>query len=158
MARAVLNASPLILLGKGGLLHILSNLFDELFVPTDVLSEIGVRDDDESSKLLRKVPKLSECSVAPAPGVQSWDLGRGETAVISFALANPGTIAVLDDAEARACCRSFGLPTAGTGAILVRAKAHNLIPSVRETLSLLRAHGLWISDSVVDTLCAAANE
>ncbi len=158
MTKAVINASPLILLAKGGLLGILSNLFESLVVPEPVLSEISVRPDDEVIKQFASLPLLVKLPVAPEPEVQSWDLGKGETAVISYALCNPGFVAILDDAEARACCRALGLRTMGTGALLIAAKEKDLLPSVREALVTLHGQGYWISDDVCKVLCSRAGE
>ena len=37
------------------------------------------------------------------PGIAAWDLGPGESAVLAWAAARPGTIAVIDDLAARRC-------------------------------------------------------
>ncbi|HCA96836.1 MAG TPA: DUF3368 domain-containing protein, partial [Cyanobacteria bacterium UBA9226] len=38
-----------------------------------------------------------------APEVAAWDLGKGESAVLSFALKNSGFVAIIDDRAARRC-------------------------------------------------------
>jgi predicted nucleic acid-binding protein len=48
----------------------------------------------------------------------AWDLGAGETAVLSYALANSGWTAVVDDNAARKCARSFAISAKGTLAVV----------------------------------------
>jgi predicted nucleic acid-binding protein len=144
-AKIVINASPLILLHKADIEFLLPALFSSIIVPDGVMQEISVHD-------------FTICSVGLEPLVQAWDLGKGETDVISFAYHDPTHLAVLDDSAAKACCRAFGLRTLGTGAILILGKQHGLLSSVREPLEMMRTKGMWIADSVIDLLCKKAGE
>jgi len=63
---------------------------------------------------------------------------RRKTAVLSYALAHPGLRAVIDDADARRCAKTLGIPMLGTGGVLVLAKRRSLIPSVTDALRALR--------------------
>ena len=84
--------------------------------------------------------------------IAAWDLGAGESAVLSYALANPSYRAMLDDAAARRCARSFTLPTLGTGGALVLAKKRGLLESVDAPLQAIQDAGLWLSSDVVSLL------
>lgn len=55
---------------------------------------------------------------------------------------------MVDDAAARRCDRTLGIPTLGTGGTLVLAKQRGLIPSVSTALQALKNSGLWLSDLV----------
>ena len=96
--------------------------------------------------------------VVPSPRVAAWNLGDGESSVLSYALENPACRAVVDDAEARRCARTLGIRTLGTGGVLVLAKQRGLIVSVAEGLNRLRQAGLWLSDDVARLLLARAGE
>ena len=106
--RVVVNASPLICLYKSGLADLLPALFKEVIVPEEVCHEILAKGKRNfaaqglpSADWLKRVG-----GITIAPQVASWDLGRGESAVLSFALRNPNigrllTTAKPDDAPNR---------------------------------------------------------
>ena len=156
--KIVINASPLILLHKADIEFLLPALFSSIFVPDGVMQEISVHEEDEVANRIRSMSDFTICSVALEPLVQAWDLGKGETDVISFAYHDPTHLPVLDDSAAKACCRAFGLRVLGTGAILILGKQDGLLSSVREPLEIMRAKGMWIADSVIDLLCKRAGE
>lgn len=156
----IVNASPLICLSKGGLLDLLPALFKEIVVPAAVIQEImrkGVIDppskDLSSHKWLKQVD-----TVAVNPSVVSWDLGEGESSVLSFALRNPQFLAIIDDREARRCAVSLSCRYTGTVGLIVLAKQRGIVPSVRESLKRLRDSGLWLSEVFIRDICRKANE
>ena len=93
-----------------------------------------------------------------APVIAAWDLGPGESEVLTFALTHPGYRAMVDDAGARRCARTCGIPIFGTGGALILAKRRGLIASVAESLTALRTAGLWLSDELVTLLKQQAGE
>ena len=100
--RWVLNASPLIVLAKTGYGSIIRQLADEVIVPRAVAREIlaGPVDDRARVQIAGGAWLLGDTPSTPAE-LLAWDLGAGETAVMSYALANPGWTAILDDGAAR---------------------------------------------------------
>lgn len=128
--RWVLNASPLIVLINAGHEDLIRQLAEETIVPQAVADEIlaGPADDaarlqiDGGEWLVRDTPAASDELLA-------WDLGAGETAVVSYALANPGWTAILDDSAARRCARTFSIPLKGTLGIVLLAKRRGVISS-----------------------------
>jgi predicted nucleic acid-binding protein len=90
--------------------------------------------------------------------VVAWDLGNGETAVISRALHEPDALCLLDDRAARDCARLFGARVKGTVGVLVRAKKAGLIPAVRSEIDALLRSGALLSDGVVREALTLANE
>jgi len=86
------------------------------------------------------------------------ELGAGETAVLSHALANPPLRAVIDDMDARRCARTLNIPILGTGGLLVLAKRRGLLTSVAEGIARLRDAGLWLSDDIARILANQAGE
>lgn len=87
----------------------------------------------------------------PPPPVEliAWDLGAGETAVLTYALANSDWTAIIDDGAARRCARSFSLSHKGTLAVVLLARQRGLIPSAAKVLRDLRANGFRIDDNLV---------
>lgn len=96
--------------------------------------------------------------VATSPRVEAWNLGLGETAVLSHALANPPLRAIVDDADARRCAQTLGIAILGTGGVLLLAKRRGFLPSVAVGLEKLRYAGLWLSDDLIKLLKAQAGE
>jgi predicted nucleic acid-binding protein len=90
--------------------------------------------------------------------VQAWNLGKGETDVLSYALAYPPIRAVIDDMDARRCAQSLGISFFGTGGVLLLAKRRGLLISVAEGLNKLRDAGLWLSDDLVKLIKTQAGE
>lgn len=156
----VLNSSPLICLSKAGLTNLLPALFPDIVVPGAVIKELvqghykdTVLENTLSQLWIRKVH-----DVAMNRHVASWDLGDGESSVISYSLMNPKCWAVLDDRQARRCAESFGCAYIGTVGILVLARRNGAISSLREGISRLRSTGLWMSDSFIDAVCSREGE
>jgi len=81
--------------------------------------------------------------------VQAWDLGAGETAVLSLAVAEDGWTVILDDAMARKCARSFSRRVKGTLGIILLAQQSGLIPSAAEVIRSLRTTGLHLDDQII---------
>ncbi len=152
--RAVVNASPLITLCKSGLEDLLPKLFREIVVPGAVWSEVlaGGAADLAAMKLETLQWLHRDDSTPIAPIIQAWDLGAGESAVLSYALAQPQHVAIIDDAAARRCARSLNLPVAGTIGLIVLAKRRRLIPQVTAAFQTLRDAGLWISEELIQKI------
>ena len=157
--KIVLNASPLILLCNSDLSFILPELFSEMVVPNAVWEEIVNGSHlDKASEMLPELRWLKREKISPASDILRWDLGIGETDVLSFALAYPAYTPVLDDSLAKKCAWSLDIPTMGTGTILILAKERGLIESVEKSLRKLQEAGLWVSETVIQMLKVKAGE
>jgi len=155
--RVVINASPLIVLFKSGQAELLPQLFTEILVPQAVWEEVTVA-NDIAAQQLPNISWAKPIQVAIHPSIAAWDLGSGESTVLSFALDNPDYRAMLDDAAARRCARTLKIATLGTGGAIVLAKQRGLVPSVSDRLQLLQDAGLWLSNEVVNLLKQQAGE
>lgn len=148
--RWVINASPLIVLGKIGQIGLLTDLADEIAIPDAVVREItaGLPDDPARNYLSEpKVPVVNVTNLPPE--LLAWDLGAGEMAVLAHVLASPGWTAVVDDNAARNCARSFNIPVKGTLAVVILAKQQGLVPSAADLIRQLQQHGYRIHDAIV---------
>ena len=158
--KAVVNASPLILMFKSGLADLLPKLFAEVVVPDAVWKEIMAGGERDAAAA--RLPAVSWVHRATAtkiaPEVLVWNLGDGESEVLSFALAQPDYRALVDDRAARNCARTLGIRTLGSGGMLILAKRRGLIQSVSAEVQKLRDAGLWLSDEIVALLKERAGE
>jgi len=121
----VFNASPLILLGKIEQLSLIEILSPDFRIPQPVVAEIGAGpSDDRTIKWLTQASITGHIVDTPPtpPFLAQWDLGAGETAVLSLALIDHGSAVVLDDLAARKFALTFDLPLLGTLGLLIRAK------------------------------------
>ncbi len=147
--RWILNASPLIALGRIGYAHLFNALATEIVIPRAVADEIkaGPTNDRAQRAITDNAQHIVDTSLAPE--VLAWDLGAGETAVISYGLTQPEWKVILDDAMARRCARSFGLHTKGTLAIVILAKQRGLITSAADVLRLLLKADFRLDEKVI---------
>ena len=154
--RLVVNASPLIVLTKSGLLDIVESLADEWIVPQPVFDEI-TKKPDVSPARIEKLPKLSVPTVSMEPCVLGWDLGNGESSVLAFSQNNHLPVCI-DDRAAWRCAQTLGLPTIGTIGLLLRAKKAGLLPTIKAGISQLQNAGLWLSPAFVQQLLIREKE
>ena len=157
--KVIVNASPIIVLYKSHLESILPLLFKEILIPTTVYDEItSYSPNDKAALELPDANWYDKIEVVNDEKITAWDLGKGESSILSFALNNPEYGAVIDDKAARRCARVYGISTLGTGSILVLAKRMSIIPSVKKAIQNVRESGLWISDEIANLLIQQANE
>ncbi len=149
---AVVNASPLIFLAGAGLTELVQLAGTPVLIPTAVVEEIErFGPTDPTAVAVKRLSWLVTVDAGPAPAaIERWDLGEGETSVLTWAYAHPGTTAILDDLAARRCANSLGLPIRGTLGLVLTAKRRRMIPQARPVLEKLRASGMYLSDSVIN--------
>lgn len=148
--RWILNASPLIVMGRIGQMDLFTSLAHEVVIRFAVAEEIKAGPETDAARLAVETGKLSVVEAPPpSPELLAWDLGSGETSVISFALDNPGWTAILDDAAARKCASRFGVPVKGSLAVIVLAKKRGLIPSAKQILRAMQAAGLHLDEKLI---------
>jgi predicted nucleic acid-binding protein len=156
--RVIVNSSPLIVLLKSQQHQLIPQLFIEILVPFGVFEEVTTK-DDTASKLLPTITWIETVEVKNiAPEVAAWDLGKGESQVLSLALKNSDFSAIVDDRAARRCSQALGITTIGTGGLLILAKRRGLIPSISPGIQALRDAGLWLSHNLVNLLKQQAGE
>src|SRR5262245_61584625 len=143
ISRRVESASPLIFLTEVDLLGVLQQPGIPVLVPDAVLEEISRLGPHDPA--IRAVQGSAWIQLVTTPAipdiVRVWDLGAGETAVLTVALEAPDSMAVMDDQPARRCARVLGIPTQGTLGLVLVAKQQGLIPVVRPVLEQLKQAG-----------------
>lgn len=156
----VVNASPLIVLGKIGRLDLLEMLAASIAVPRSVIGEIaaGADGDPGSVETLAWAGARAVADVPLAPSVAHWDLGTGESQVLSCCLAANDCVAVLDDGEARACAQSLGIQLIGTLGIILRARKLELVPAARPLVDRVLAVGSRLSQGLVEAALRQVGE
>ena len=157
--RWVLNASPIIVLARVRQEHLFDALADEVVVPRAVAEEVEAGPADDPARRAIAGGGFTIVDATPAPEVLAWDLGVGETAVLSHALEESEWTVILDDAAARKCAQSFELPFRGTLAVVILAKQRGLIPSAADVLRALLGGGFHLDEGIIrEALSRTVNE
>jgi len=99
LADVIVNTSPLQYLHQVGQLDLFPKLFGRIIVPEAVGAELAA-----GRRLGVSLPTAEALEwidlrgpASPVGGLLSWDLGSGESTVLSLALEHPGSWVVLDD-------------------------------------------------------------
>ena len=157
---AVVDASPLIYLTEVGRLELLRLAGDAILVPEAVAEEVRRWGDEDpaaralaTTEWLRIVPS----PVVPA-SIHTWDLGPGEAAVLTWAMENRGTTAIIDDMAARRCAAAHRISVRGTLGLVLTAKQRGQIPAARPVLEAMRRAGMYLSDTVMSRALAEVGE
>ena len=148
----ILNASPIILLGKADLLRTVAPLVEHWVVPEGVAKEVETKrpigqhlaDLEHSSSVTREsVGRIH-------PLVAAWDLGTGESEVLSLAMERGSQArAVLDDLQARKCAKLLNLGLIGSVGLVVMAKRVGIINDVKPQINRLIEVGLRIDPDLL---------
>lgn len=158
--RWVVNASPLIFLGKVGQLDLLLRLAADLMIPEAVAREVTQGPGSDPARLwlegFGRRFVLSDRGLSPT--IAAWDLGPGESQVLQFCLAESGSEAIVDDRAARECAAAIGVGFRGTISVLTLAKHAGLVSAVRPLLNDLVAAGFRISTPVMARALELAGE
>ena len=166
--RTILNASPLIYLGKKRKTNLLRLIFEKIIIPEEVEEEVVRLEESPEAIQLReaiqkgwvKVKRPSEDRkkrIAKLFG----EINEGEAAVIALALEEGGATVIIDDAEARAAAEHFELKARGTLYVILEAYRHGLLKSKREVIALVNnmlRKGFYLSTEVYARLLSLLEE
>jgi predicted nucleic acid-binding protein len=157
---AVVNASPIIVLVRAGYLELLRQAGEQLIVPAAVASELEHRGpDDPAVRALASTAWLTVVDTPAIPAViAACDLGPGETAVLAWALAHPGTEAIIDDLDARRAALDLGIAVVGCVGLVLRARRSGVLRLARPVLESLRRSGLYLAQRALDDALALVGE
>jgi predicted nucleic acid-binding protein len=158
----LVNAGPLIALGKLNRLPLLAQLYEVVHVPWAVYREVviegSIREAPDSFNVrmfLRhyKFPILDVSEQVLQSYKPASTLGAGETHLLSLArsFSEAEVLVLLDDELARTEARRLGLQVKGTVGVLVQAFRAGLL-SIREAelllLEIAARPDLWISEKL----------
>ena len=112
----VVNSSPLIILAKQGLLHLLEKCFQKAIIPKSVYEEIMQKKDNLEGIALEKAIKDKLIIVKKTDVIHALDtknIGQGEKEAISLASKHK-SILIVDDDSAKKYASLFGVEAHGT--------------------------------------------
>jgi len=160
VVRRIVDASPLILLGKIGRLDLLRGGGPEVVVPGAVLEEVGGHEpDDEAAQEIVLASWILIAPSAPIPSsVQAWDLDAGETAVLALALDDRDCELILDDRDVKRCAQTLGISVRGTLGLFLLAKQLGEVSAARPLVDQLKHNGLYLTNQVINQALALVGE
>lgn len=156
----VVNASPIITLAKIGRVDLLPQLCHTLIIPEGVALEIsqGEKDDPALHWIRNEGQSFLWATSDVNPTVATWDLGMGESHVLSWAIAHPEYEAILDDRAARKAAAILKIPIRGTLGVILLAKQAGYITSAKVELEQLVQSGFRVGTDVFLKILALAGE
>ena len=155
----VLNASPLIVLAKAGLLKMVSPLSKIWLIPSGVVKEINRKSsiEDIVSELENNADVKIKSVKNINPLVANWNLGQGESEVITLAIEE-GSTAVLDDLQAGKCATVLNVKLMGTLGLLLLAKRKGIVNRIQPLFERVVQAGLYIEQGLIDNLLKSIDE
>jgi predicted nucleic acid-binding protein len=130
----------------------------------DVLKHLGcpvVIPEAAAEEIQRRGPSdVSAQALAQATWLATVDPGAipSEVAALAYALANPGSGAILDDRAARHAAAMLAILHQGTLALVIQAKLFGLVSAARPILEQLRQDGMYLSDQLMNQALAQIGE
>lgn len=138
------DTSCLIALSKIGKLDLLKELYQEIFITTEVYKEFGGRLPDWIIIIeVKSKYKQKELEVK---------LDKGEASSIALALESKNPTLIIDEIKGRKIARSFNLNMIGTIGIIILAHKKGLISDVVEIILQLVRKGFKLSDTLISKI------
>jgi predicted nucleic acid-binding protein len=156
----VVNASPIILLGKAGVIHLVPRICEQLIIPAGTMMEVqrGNESDVGRAWLMTEGVKFVAQAESLDVTVARLGLGLGETQVLAWLMRNPDFEGVLDDLRARRCAAQLGLPIIGSLRVLIILKEQKLIPAIKPAIASFREAGSYVSENLIQRALKLAGE
>jgi predicted nucleic acid-binding protein len=133
---------------------------EQLVIPATVMNEIAAR--GPSDPTMRAISETSWLSVVDTPAVpemiQAWDLGKGESSVLTWGYVHPGTEVIIDDLAGRRCAAALGIPVRGTLGLVLIARKRGTIAKARPIIDQLRQSGMYLSDRLINEVLTLVDE
>ena len=153
---AIVNSSPLIYLGKLGLLDLLRQLFDQVITVDSVKKEVLDPSASEYAVLYSAFSDWLIVSEIPKSSIltklDDMGLHQGEADAILLAYhtkeQKSDSVIVIDDLAARDVARTLGLNVTGTVGIILRASKNGLLTrkeSRAKIRYLVEETSFWLS-------------
>ncbi len=150
MPKIISDASCLIALDNIGLISILKELYEKIYITQEVYSEFGQSIEDWIE--IKSVENKNYVLLLN----QLVDLGEASTIALSLELTD--NLMILDDKKARSLANNLNLKFTGLLGVILKAKQQEIIPSVLEVLNKLKSVNFRISDAIENEVLRLADE
>jgi predicted nucleic acid-binding protein len=157
----VSNTTPILGLYKIERLHLLRDLFNQVWVPTAVYNEITVLGRDKQGYDAVDVAEyidVKQVQNVLATSLLRPQLDYGEAEAIVLAKELKADILLLDEMKARRVAQASAQNVIGTIGILQIAKNQGLIRNMKSHLDALISNGIWIDRRLYQSVMDSNNE
>lgn len=155
----IINSSPLISLAILNKLHLLNDLFDQVFIAKSVFNEVTVIEKPFSERLKSfSTDLIIKAENRIAVNILSKEIDPGEAETIIIALEKKLPCIILDDYKARKYAQLNGLKVIGTIGVLIKAKQIGKVTNVKSELDVLIKNKIRISESLYNKALVLSNE
>jgi predicted nucleic acid-binding protein len=159
MLKVVSNTTPIISLLKIDKLHVLKDLYGEIFIPQEVFKEIEAGKNKEHYTDLSKIAWIKTLEVKNEKSLSYFlDLDKGEAETIVLATELEADLTILDETLGRYYAKHAKLKVTGTLGVLLKAKKSGYIAKLKPLLHELKNKGIWLSKSLIEKALILANE
>lgn len=161
--KVVTNSTPLIELSKINRLELLQEVYNSIYIPEEVYTEVVVNGIGKPGAVEVEAAGWIFCqSVTSKDHVfilhNQTSIDLGECGAIVLAQEIGADRIIIDDRVARQVAIAKGLSIIGTVGVLRVAKAKRIIPAVKPILDDLRSNGTRISDRLYYQTLATEGE
>lgn len=161
--RVVLDANPVIGLSKGGVFHLLPQVFREIHLAEAIWDEVVVHGQRRPGHLealdAKKAGWLHVTPVTVTPAFRSRYRIKGNDAhVVRLAATVSADRVLTDDKVVRRVVVSLGMAVSSTATIVVALRQLDMIPSCKDVLDQMLSQNFGISAALYDEALRQAGE
>ncbi|EJP15413.1 PF11848 domain protein [Leptospira interrogans str. FPW2026] len=113
---------------------------------------------EEFNEPLPKFVKIRKLSDKINGLVLEQELDKGEATTIALGLEMENPLLILDDFRARIMAARLGISLTGTIGVLAKAKKQGHIQELNPLLAKLKSSGMWISETVIQSVLRDVSE
>jgi predicted nucleic acid-binding protein len=106
---------------------------------------------NEGARWIRDVEQVD-------PVIAAWDLGLGESHVLTWAYQHLGYQAILDDRAAKTAALALRIPVRGTLGVILLAKQEGKITAAKPLFDQLVQAGLRVSGEILEAALRLVDE
>ena len=136
----IANTSCFIILTNIGELDLLHKVYGLIITTPDIASEYG--------DILPDWVEIHTVRDHYRQQLLEMQIDKGESSAIALALETPDCTIILDDYKARKIAQRLGVNVSGTIGVIIKAKLHNIIPSVKPLLNKIKLTDFRLSDDL----------
>ena len=161
MPRVIVNSTPLIVLSNINYLHLLKDLYKDIYIPQAVYDEVTAKNDSACQQIKNNLKWIYICKIQDQSQKRMYQakLHDGEVEVMILAQENQNKdLVIIDDNSAKKTAKYLGLTVTGSLGVILKAKKQGLIHSVITLMNQLIQNGFYITPEVYDFVKDEAGE
>ncbi len=161
MPRVIVNSTPLIVLSNINYLHLLKDLYKDIYIPQAVYNEVTAKNDSACQQIKNNLNWIHICKIQDQSQKRMYQakLHDGEVEVMILAQKNQNKdLVIIDDNSAKKTAKYLGLTVTGSLGVILKAKKQGLIHSVITLMNQLIQNGFYITPEVYDFVKDEAGE